>query len=306
MYRRIFTGILAGCFLSSCQQTVNIGPIVAKDKEFEQYWVAGKAEITSYDLFQARYGEMHEGEAVLIFSSAHFSKINQTETQSTDTASGVILPVLKMNQTKRFNTGIYPYTMYLSTFVPAGGMAPWQALKISSSITEWSGQVYTQLNLQEDHYQYRMHSYHEKEGDIDKHLNRHMTEDAVWNLIRINPAALIQSDSIMIIPSLFYARLNHIELKPYRARTSHLKLDIGNRVYHIEYPELGRSLYIEYEIEFPYSIVSWSEEYKDGAGADAKVLTTTAHRKKQMMTDFRVLNKNIDDSLRLELELIKL
>jgi len=146
----------------------------------------------------------------------------------------------------------------------------------------------------------------ESECDIDKHLNRHMTEDAVWNLIRINPSALLQSDSIMIIPGLFYARLKHIDLKPYRAKTFHLSLDMGNKVYHIEYPDLGRSLYIEYEPEFPFAIVKWSEEYKDGFGEDARVLTTTAHRKKQIMSDYWKKNKNLDDSLRLELDIMKL
>ena len=52
-----------------------------------------------------------------------------------------------------------------------------------------------------------------KSGTID----RYMTEDAVWNLIRINPEALFHTDSIMIIPSLF-CRLNSVEVKPYLIR----------------------------------------------------------------------------------------
>lgn len=306
MFQRWISVLFVVALLGSCEPVVNIGPQVAKHKDFDQYWNQGKAEITTYDLYQARYGEMRQGEAVIVFVTENFSTEKQVKTDNGNANSTPVVPLLKMNLTKRFYTGIYPYSMMLSSFVVAGGMAPWQALKIVSSVTEWCGQVYAQLNLHHDHYRYILHSYFESEGDVDKHLNRHMTEDAVWNLIRINPSALLQSDSIMIIPGLFYSRLNHVELKPYRAKTSHLNLDIGNKVYHIEYPELGRSLYIEYEPEFPFAIVKWSEEYKDGFGDQAKVLTTTAHRKKQILSDYWKKNTNQDDSLRLELDLLKL
>lgn len=306
MYARMITVIIACGCLISCRPVVNIGPIVEKHQDFDQYWNQGKAEITTYDLYQARYGEMREGEAVIVFVTENFSKDKQVKTDRPGSSSNPIIPVLKMNQTKRFNTGLYPYSMMLSSFVAVGGMAPWQAIKVTASVSEWCGQVYAQLNLQPDHYRYQLHSYFESDGDVDEHINRHMTEDAIWNLIRINPNALIQSDSIMIIPGLFYSRLKHIPLKPYRAKTYNLTLDLGNKVYHIEYPDLGRSLYIEYEPEFPFAIVKWSEEYKDGSGDQAKVLTTTAQRKKQMVTDYWTKNKNLDDSLRLELDLLKL
>ena len=32
-----------------------------------EYWYAGEAEITSYELNQARYGEIHKGKAVTVF-----------------------------------------------------------------------------------------------------------------------------------------------------------------------------------------------------------------------------------------------
>jgi len=41
----------------------------AQDKwqQFGDYWYTGEAELTSYELKQSRYGEIHEGHAVLIF-----------------------------------------------------------------------------------------------------------------------------------------------------------------------------------------------------------------------------------------------
>ncbi|MDP7238046.1 MAG: hypothetical protein QGI34_15090, partial [Candidatus Latescibacteria bacterium] len=40
---------------------------------FGDYWYQGKAEITSYTLKQARYGEIHDGHVVLIFVTEDFS-----------------------------------------------------------------------------------------------------------------------------------------------------------------------------------------------------------------------------------------
>ncbi|MFZ1717605.1 MAG: hypothetical protein WAT88_20045 [Saprospiraceae bacterium] len=282
----------------SCQPAALKGPVVAKSAGFDEYWYQNKAEITAYDLNQARYGEMRQGEAILIFVTEELSKSKQVKLDNTSILPENKVPVLKMNMTKRFDTGLYPYNIMLSSFVAAGGVAPWQAIKIAASVTEWCGQVYAQLNLNNDHYRYQLHSYFESDGEKDMHLNRHMTEDAIWSLIRLNPDALIQSDSIMVIPGLVYSRLSHKALQPYRAKTRLLSIDNGNKVYQLEYPELQRSLYIEYESTFPYQIIKWSEEYKEGFGDQARVLTTTAVKKKQLMIDYWNKHGIADDSLR--------
>ena len=38
-------------------------PVMAPSQEFRDYWYAGEAEITRYKLEQARYGEIHQGDA---------------------------------------------------------------------------------------------------------------------------------------------------------------------------------------------------------------------------------------------------
>ncbi len=293
---------IAGLVFIQCQSISLVGPEVNKVPEFDSYWGQGKAEITSYELHQARYGEMREGEAILIFVTEEFSKEKQVKLDNASIPYDQKIPVLKMNFLKKFNTGIYPYSMMLSSFVAAGGVIPWQAIKISASVQEWCGHVYSQLNQRPDHYLFLEHSYFESEADQEKKIDRYMTEDALWNLIRINPDALIQSDSIMIIPSLLFSRLTHHELKPYRAVTKKLDLDNGNKVFQIVYPELERTLFIEYESTFPYAIVKWSEEYKDGYGPNAKILTTTGIRKKQVMLDYWNKHAVADDSLRMLLK----
>ena len=44
------------------------------EDELKTYWYNSEAEITSYNLKQARYGEIHEGKAALIFVTEPFSK----------------------------------------------------------------------------------------------------------------------------------------------------------------------------------------------------------------------------------------
>lgn len=288
--------------IPTCNPVELKGPVVNKVKEFDSYWNQGKAEITSYDLYQARYGEMREGVAHIIFVTEEISKEKQVKLDNPNIPPDQKMTVLKMNMVKKFQTGIYPYSMMLSSYVQTAGVAPWQAIKLSMSCQEWCGHVFSQLNLKPDHYDFQSHSYFESEDEIKKKIDRFTTEDAIWNLIRVNPDALIQSDSIMIIPGLLFSRLSHKEVKPYRASTKKIELDEGTLLYHIEYPSLGRSLAIEYEPTFPYTILKWTEEYIDGFGKDAKLLTTTAVRKKSILLDYWNRHKNADSTLIPELE----
>ncbi|MGB5358593.1 MAG: septum formation inhibitor Maf, partial [Eudoraea sp.] len=70
--------------------------------EFKEYWYAGEAEITSYKLEQARYGELREGHAVLIFVTEPFLADKQVKA---DRSNSENIQVLKFNSTKKYFTG---------------------------------------------------------------------------------------------------------------------------------------------------------------------------------------------------------
>ncbi|MEK6223912.1 MAG: hypothetical protein N2A97_03490, partial [Thermodesulfobacteriales bacterium] len=91
---------------------------VVDSEEFKAYWYDGKAEITSYKLEQARYGELHEGYAVLVFVTEDFSKSKQVKLDNPQNANGDDVKVLKLNRIKKFDTGIYRYSMMDSVFTP--------------------------------------------------------------------------------------------------------------------------------------------------------------------------------------------
>ena len=258
--------------------------------EFKEYWYAGEAEITSYKLEQARYGELREGKAVLIFVTEPFLADKQVKA---DRNSPDNIPVLKLNSTKKYLTGIYPYSIMSSSFYPVKDNQ--HAIKISSSIQEWCGHVYSQLNNREV-FEYESHSYFEGEADQEFKMEKNILENELWNKLRINPNGLPLGE-LEIIPSLEYLRVAHKKIEPYKAVASVMEKD-GISSYAITYPELDRTLTINFSTAFPHSIESWTDEFKSGYGSNAKILTSRATKISAIKTPYWRQNGNKDMILR--------
>jgi len=259
-------------------------------QEFKDYWYNGTAEITSYNLEQARYGEIREGSAVMIYVTEPFLPGQQVKADNNHKSN---IPVLKLNSTKNYITGIYPYSIMTSSFYPVHDNQ--HALKLSFSSQEWCGHVYAQLN-NKNNFEITSHSYFEFEGDQEFHLEKAHLENEIWNKIRINPADLPIGETIMI-PSLEFIRLIHKEFKAYKAITSLTEAD-GINTYEINYPELERTLKINFENKFPYMIESWTDTFHDGFGDNKKMLTSTATRINRITTPYWQQKSNKDLSLR--------
>ena len=141
----IFSFLLFFCANPEAKKESNTSNKVAqsieKHPKFNDYWYAGKAEITSYKLSQVRYGEVHTGTAVNIFVTEDFLPEKQVKADYKNNSN---VPVLKLNSTKKFTTGIYPYSLMTSTFSPID--VNQQAIKISFSAQEWCGNTFVQLN----------------------------------------------------------------------------------------------------------------------------------------------------------------
>lgn len=258
---------------------------------FKDYWYAGEAEITSYKLEQARYGEIRDGKAVLVFVTEDFLPEAQVKAESYNESN---IPVLKLNAIKKFNTGIYPYSIMQSTFYPVANDQ--HAIKISASIQEWCGHVYTQLNNRNT-FEISSHSYFQNEADQQFKIEKTWTENELWTKLRIDPNTLPIGD-INVVPSLEFTRLKHEELKAYKAFAS-----IEKDTYTISYLELERTLKINFNPEFPYDILGWEETTTSGFGASAKTLTTKATRLETLKSAYWNMNNNTDESLRTTLKL---
>lgn len=255
-------------------------------QQFKDYWYQGQAEITSYKLEQARYGEMRNGEAVLIYVTEDFLPNIQVKADRQNTNN---IPVLKLNATKNFNTGIYPYSIMQSTFYPVNNEQ--HAVKVSSSMQEWCGHVYTQLNNRSQ-FEIMSHSYFEGEADQDIKLDKAILENELWTQLRMDPQSLPTGD-LEIIPSLEFIRLKHVSLKAYKASA---ELKDGN--YTITYPDLKRTLSINFNKAFPFEILGWEESFKSGYGSNAKILTTKATKLKSIQSAYWGKNANADEGLR--------
>ncbi len=259
-------------------------------EEFQKYWYSGVAEITSYKLEQARYGELREGHAVLIYVTEPFLADAQVKADHDQTAN---IPVLKLNTTKKFITGIYPYSIMTSSFYPVYDNQ--HAVKVSFSSQEWCGHVYMQLNNRHN-FDITSHSYFEAEADQQLELGKTNLEDELWNKVRIDPTDL-PVGKMKLIPSFEFIRLSHKELKAYDAQLLLTKNDTLS-TYEIRYPELERTLTINFSSNFPYTIENWTETSKSGFGANAQTLTSTATKIKTLRTAYWKENRNKDLPLR--------
>ncbi len=249
---------------------------------FKAYWYAGQAELTSYKLEQARYGEIREGHAMLIYVTENF--LPQLQVKA-DYPNAKNIPVLKLNSTKKFNTGIYPYSIMQSTFYPVANTQ--HALKVSSSMQEWCGHVYAQLN-NKTQFEITSHSYFEGEADKAYQINKATLENELWVQLRIDPKSL-PVGAISCIPAFEYTRLKHKPIKAYNANASRNK-----NTYSLTYPELNRTLSITFNPDFPYDILGWEETFVSGT----KTLTTKATKLKTIKAPYWQKNHNKDQALR--------
>ncbi len=265
-------------------------------QQAKDYWYDGTAEISSYTLSQARYGELREGTVVLIYVTEPFSKTNNTKA---DIYRNDNIPVLKLNKTKNFLTGIYPYTMMNSTFFPFEGETT--SLKIASSMQEWCGISHLEMK-NEGKLTFTLNSYFEGESFENKKVKKDILEDDLWSLIRLNPGSL-PIGKVKVIPSMFYSRFSHQEIKAYEANITLTKENEGINFYKIQYPETERSITIRFEDAFPYSILGWEESHYSGFGANRKILSTKAERKNTIKSAYWNKNHNADTHLRAELGL---
>jgi len=272
-----------GC--NSTQKDIETPEEVKKrtvSEDFGSYWFQGEAEITSYSLQQERYGEMREGTAVLVFVTEDFLPEVQVKADEQNPKN---ITVLKLNKMKNFITGIYPYSIMTSTFSPV--YEETHAIKVSNSVQEWCGHVYSQINNRTQ-FEVTSHSYFENEADENFTLEKTWLEDELWTLLRIDPALLPQGD-LEIIPSLEYTRLRHKEIKAQNAKAVLTKNDSLSN-YTVNYPEADRTLRIWFGTESPFTIEKWEEQIGD--------YITKAEKINDIKSSYWNKNKNEHEVLR--------
>lgn len=219
-----------------------------------------------------------------------FSRRKQVKLDDPSKSPDDRLPVLKLNFEKKFLTGIYPYSLLTSTFTPLD-QSP--TVKVSTSVQEWCGHIFTQLNLRKTKYNVSLKSYFESEGDRETSLPITLLEDELWNRIRLNPGGL-PTGTFSLVPATTYTRLQHQLLQAETATATLAAVSatprFGSpgplRAYTLKY-QGGRSLVIYFEQAFPHRILGWDETYLDRAGTKTpRELTTRATRRRSLQLDY--------------------
>lgn len=277
------------------------------DADFGDYWYRGKAELTGYALQQSRYGEIHEGEAVLVFVTEPFSARKQVKLDQPGQAGEDKVSVLKLNYTKKFLTGIYPYSLMTSVFTPVQLEKHPQTLKLTTTSQEWCGHTFMQLNwTQGQNYDAQLFSYFESEGDVQKTVSAPLLEDELWTRLRLDPQS-IPTGEVEMMPASMYLRLMHrpMTAAPAEVSRSTATLD-GQSVMQLRvyYPRYGRELKIYYHADFPHVIEGWDETYQAPAWTgNSGELVTSGRRLKTYRSAYWSQHFNIHRELRAELGL---
>ena len=267
-----------------------------EETQFASYWYQGTAEINVFDLQQSRYGERRQGKAVMIFVTEDFSKSKQVKLDAPEDRPSDAQKVLKLNMTRDFVTGVYPYHTMLSVFTPVHEESP--APKLTASVTEWCGQSFTQLNYKSGKYTAKQFSYFESEGDLESKLDG-QAEEELFTLLRLNPN-LVPLGNVTLIPSLIFQRFAHIPLKPEQATISRKMIGSDQAELIVVYGEIGRKIAVRYQQLFPYEITGFTETWTKANGQQ-EVTTATRTHLRQM--PYWKQNEQVYESLRKELGL---
>ncbi len=294
--------LLGGCLDAASIEAPENAPGRTLPDDFADYWYQGEAEITSFRLTQARYGELRSGTAVHVYVTEDFRKDRLVKLNNqNDVDADVVAKILKLNATTNYNTGIYPYSTMTSAFTDLHDPAR-NAMKVTATVQEWCGHVYSHLAQTANGYDVEQHSYFEEEADAEFTLGNALTEDGIWNLIRIDPDLLPVGD-LEIIPSLIYQRYSHSNWKVENAVAKLAESENGLRTYALSYPDIGRDVTITFGADFPHEVQGWTGKRYSGFGENRHLLTTSAERMKSIKLDYWNRNKNKDEFFREQLGL---
>ena len=133
----------------------------ARADAFGDQWHDGKAELCGYVWTGSRYGQERQGEAIAITVTEPFSKSRHVKLDSTADAADV-LPVLKLNLVRDFQTGVYDYNTMTSCFMDERSLA---LVKSTFSSAEWCGHVFEAIDVRAEATRVTVDSYFDGESE---------------------------------------------------------------------------------------------------------------------------------------------
>jgi hypothetical protein len=286
-------------FLQSCYTDKKVTVDATNHVMQGEYWNSGKAEISRYELTQKRYGSTYKGDFLTIFVREDFLLDKQVKNERYESKKTV--PVLKGIFIRKFNTGIYDYSMQNAVFAPLDITNHPMALKSQASSQEWCGTQYLQANRKGNSYDVMIHSYFEDEADAEFSLKDTYLEEDLWNKLRMNPE-LAPVGEVNMLPAASILQLTHWLVKPYPTVASiepyNDSLFTGNSLkkYRITTPELNRTLELIFENEPPFKIIGITDSYPMKVNGEPQ--TTIARLTHQVIEPYWKMNSPADSTAR--------
>jgi hypothetical protein len=191
-------------------------PILRAD-DFHNLWYDGNAEISVYDLKENRYDQIRTGRRIMVYVTEPLRRDTLIKPDSP-------LPqkdrydVLKLNDIRKFKTGLYDYSVMTSVFCNVNtqvGLPDMNALKISFSSQEWCGNVFEVIKQNPKDIHVKLFSYFESDGEpetVFKTSNDLLLEDNLWVMIRELKKPFIKNNThqtFRLIPSSWQRRKHH-------------------------------------------------------------------------------------------------
>ncbi len=208
--------LFSALFLVSCaaNSEASAAPERARvEPGFWDHWGDGRAELSAYRLTTPRYGQAREGRVTLVFVTETFTDGQRVKSHGGHDDE---YPVLKLNEIRDFQTGIYDYNVMTSTYIRLDGGSAWgEPVKVSMSMQEWCGHVYEQMVPRGDRLTWTQHSYFDGEGDRELDLGRRKSgvlTDALPALVRgivASPVAPGETRTFDGLSTLVSGRLAH-------------------------------------------------------------------------------------------------
>lgn len=180
----------------------------AEENLFWRQWGDGQAEVAAYDLVVPRDKEMRRGVAVSIFVTETFSNTLRVKAEPGKHPSNDMVPVMRMNLIKDFQTGVSDTNDLLSAFatlMPVNGLAAGVLTKTVYSRQDWSGSTFNMATLDKNRVKVTTHSPVDGEADQQRELAMQpngMTEDGLWFWIRGWAQPVLNPGEVKAVPML--------------------------------------------------------------------------------------------------------
>lgn len=195
-------------------------PIYLLANSFDQHWYDGNAEISTYKLTEMRYGEPREGVRIMVFVTEPL-RLSTKIKPDTKLPPEERIKVIKLNDLRKFPTGIYEYSAMTSVFSAVENhkyYSKGDAIKVALTSQEWCGTVFERMVRDSSSYNGTVYSYFESEGETTYTIpvtQNMIPEDNMWIIVRELQGPIMKpgdSKNLTLLPSAWARRKSHVPI----------------------------------------------------------------------------------------------